>query len=154
MLHQKEPIALSVTYTFDLRCFMNTGHEYIMLLDRWIYNTILKVQTLDLRSLSMLALVRMAADLDTSTIIFTVGTVVVTFCGCGGRIVTGTQPANGDLYQKYDWGTFGNFLTKQSYHYNSVIIFFSLPSLTMFKNMSGREWLMLVRITCFTINLK
>ena len=24
-LHWKEPIALSVTYTFDLRCFMNTG---------------------------------------------------------------------------------------------------------------------------------
>jgi len=23
----KEPIALSVTYTFDLRCFMNTGPD-------------------------------------------------------------------------------------------------------------------------------
>lgn len=34
----------------------------------------------------------MADDFDTSTIILTVGSVVVTFCGWGGRIVTGTHP--------------------------------------------------------------
>ena len=40
---------------------------------------------------------RMVADLHTSTIIFTVGTVVVTFCGYDGRIVRGTQPVIGSL---------------------------------------------------------
>ncbi len=40
----------------------------------------------------MTALVRMATDLLTSEIIFTVGSVVLMFCGCGGRIVTGTIP--------------------------------------------------------------
>jgi len=34
-LHRKEPIALSVTYTFDLRCFMNTGPG-IELITTWL----------------------------------------------------------------------------------------------------------------------
>ena len=40
----------------------------------------------------------MADDLLTSTIIFTVGKVVATFCGCGGRIVTGTHPKQESKY--------------------------------------------------------
>ena len=35
---------------------------------------------------------RMTTDLDTSTIILTVGRVVWRFCGWGGRMVTGTTP--------------------------------------------------------------
>lgn len=35
---------------------------------------------------------RTRTDLLTSTIIRTVGSVVWRFCGCGGRIVTGTAP--------------------------------------------------------------
>ena len=49
-------------------------------------------RTLDLRSLMMTAVVRMATDLLTSTIMRTVGRVDATFCGWGGRMVTGTHP--------------------------------------------------------------
>lgn len=48
--------------------------------------------TLDLSNLCTILLVRMAEDLLTSTIILTVGRVVAMFWGCGGRMVTGTQP--------------------------------------------------------------
>lgn len=48
--------------------------------------------TLLFSSLIIGLLVRMATDLLTSTIIRTVGSVVATFWGWGGLIVTGTQP--------------------------------------------------------------
>ena len=48
--------------------------------------------TFDFISFKTIELVKIAADLLTSTIILTVGKVVAIFCGWGGRIVTGTQP--------------------------------------------------------------
>jgi hypothetical protein len=45
--------------------------------------------------LMMSELERMAAALLTSVTIRTVGSVVEMFCGCGGRIVTGTIPEDG-----------------------------------------------------------
>jgi len=48
--------------------------------------------TLDLSSLITFWLESTSTDLLTSTIIRTVGSVVCRFCGCGGRMVTGTAP--------------------------------------------------------------
>lgn len=48
--------------------------------------------TLDFNSLIIALFVRMATDLLTSTIMWTVGRVDATFCGWGGLIGTGTQP--------------------------------------------------------------
>lgn len=48
--------------------------------------------TLDLSNFMTFWLERTSTDLLTSTIIRTVGSVVCRFCGCGGRIVTGTAP--------------------------------------------------------------
>ena len=53
---------------------------------------ILFLLTFVLSILVMTPFVRMATDLLTSEIILTVGRVVLMFCGCGGRIVTGTIP--------------------------------------------------------------
>lgn len=41
---------------------------------------------------------RTSTDLLTSTIIRTVGSVVCRFCGCGGRIVTGTAPVTQGIH--------------------------------------------------------
>ena len=51
-------------------------------------------RTFDLSILMMIAEERTAIDLLTSTTIRTVGNVVARFWGWGGRIVTGTTPAN------------------------------------------------------------
>jgi hypothetical protein len=48
--------------------------------------------SLDLSSLITFWLESTSTDLLTSTIIRTVGSVVCRFCGCGGRMVTGTAP--------------------------------------------------------------
>lgn len=57
-------------------------------------------RTLLFSSLIIGLLVRMATDLLTSTIIRTVGSVVATFWGWGGLIVTGTQPIH--IRKKYN----------------------------------------------------
>lgn len=46
----------------------------------------------DLRSLITLWMESIIRDFETSTIILTVGRVVMRFCACGGRITTGTAP--------------------------------------------------------------
>lgn len=54
--------------------------------------------TLDLSSLMTFWLESTSTDLLTSTIIRTVGSVVCRFCGCGGRMVTGTAPVTQDIH--------------------------------------------------------
>lgn len=54
--------------------------------------TTISNSTFDLSSLMTFWLESTSTDLLTSTIIRTVGSVVCRFCGCGGRIVTGTAP--------------------------------------------------------------
>jgi hypothetical protein len=65
----------------DLRAFKLVFLKYVLL-------------TLDLSNRKMSAVVSTVAELLTSTIIRTVGSVVAMFCGCGGRIMTGSIPVD------------------------------------------------------------
>lgn len=57
--------------------------------------------TLDLSSFMTFWLESTSTDLLTSTIIRTVGSVVCKFCGCGGRIVTGTAPVTQGTHRMF-----------------------------------------------------
>jgi len=57
------------------------------------YKTLTTVRTFDLSSRRTYDVVSTVAALLTSTIMWTVGSVVEMFCACGGRTVTGTTPA-------------------------------------------------------------
>lgn len=83
-VESNEQFAIAANFRFGLSSISSIGGQ--------LFGSIEAAASRDLSNLIIDCIDSTMPLFDTSTIIRTVGNVVIRFCGCGGRIVIGTAP--------------------------------------------------------------